>query len=558
LVILLALSVIVGLSMSSATVDQERLLSEFTAETRQQVHASADALSKLDSVHQDMRMLADLVDRSRHAGGPDATTERRVWESAFRALAVVVVHYRVIALVGGDGSLLVQAVDPGEDPDTARTLLPKVEQLGADAASRGVEPLGAPAHLGSRSFLLYATPVPSGGAIVVASDAALLLRTVAWPQVPFGRLFVTDPGGVIWSGCETAQGCALTAPHVVPTSAALSTRSPIRIDAKQAERLGLFSADALWLSEKVARPTGVWTVTWVASTQPILARERSALYRTVTTAVAVAVVVALVGMILLRQQHRADQLANQLQYATAVAKAHELESELVRADRLITVGVMATEIAHEIGTPLGVVRGRAEQVLPLLGEGEGADDLRVVIKQVDHISSTIRQLLDFSRRSPLEARSVSLEVIVDRARELLQLKMEARRLQLQIDLNADLPMLTADPDQLQQVLVNLLLNACDASRPGDTLTVTGRPAPKEMVLIEVADHGCGIPTEHLESIFDPFFTTKPRGEGTGLGLPIAVGIVRNHGGQINLHSVPDEGTTVTVLWPASAPEGANA
>jgi signal transduction histidine kinase len=136
--------------------------------------------------------------------------------------------------------------------------------------------------------------------------------------------------------------------------------------------------------------------------------------------------------------------------------------------------------------------------------------------------------------------------------------MEARHLQLQIDLNDDLPMLTADPDQLQQVLVNLLLNACDASRPGDTLTVTGRPAPKEMVLIEVADHGCGISSEHLESVFDPFFTTKARGEGTGLGLPIAVGIVRNHGGQIDLHSVPDKGTTVTVLWPASAPEGAHA
>ncbi len=92
-----------------------------------------------------------------------------------------------------------------------------------------------------------------------------------------------------------------------------------------------------------------------------------------------------------------------------------------------------------------------------------AEDLGVIIKHIDHISSTIRQLLDFSRRSPLEKRSVALAVIVERTRELLQLKLEARRLQLAIALSEDLPLLTADPDQLQQVLVNLLLNACDAS-----------------------------------------------------------------------------------------------
>jgi signal transduction histidine kinase len=545
------LSLVVGLSMSSATVDQERLLSEFTTEVRQQVHASADALSKLDSVHQDMRMLADLVARSRRAQNRDPATERRVWESAFRALAVVVVHYRIIALVGADGSLAVQAVDPTEDPSTALTLLPRIEGLGAEATMKGAERLGSPELLGTRSFLLYATPVAGGGAIVVASDAALLLRTVAWPQVPFGRLFVTDPAGVTWSGCEAAGGCQVAAPHVVPTPAALSTRSPVHIDAQQASRLGLFPADAIWLSENVARPAGAWSVIWVASTQRMRAREKSALRRTVTTAVAAAIVVALVGVVLLRQQHRTDQLGSQLRYATAMARAHELENQLVRADRLVTVGVMATEIAHEIGTPLSVVRGRAEQVLPVVTDARGVEDLRVVIKQVDHISATVRQLLDFSRRSPLEPLSVSLETIVERARELLQLKLEARGLQMDVRLMDDLPLLTADPDQLQQVLVNLLLNACDASRPGETISVAARCAPKELVLIEVSDHGSGIDAEHLDSVFDPFFTTKPRGQGTGLGLPIAAGIVRNHGGQINIKSVRDEGTTVSVLWPAS-------
>jgi signal transduction histidine kinase len=448
-------------------------------------------------------------------------------------------------------------VDPTEDPGTARELLPRVEALGTKSATTGSESLGAAARSGPRSFLLYATPVASGGAIVVASDAALLLRTVAWPQVPFGRMFVTDPAGVTWSGCETTGGCRLAEAHVIPAPTAFSTRSPVRIDATQASRLGLFPADALWLSERVARPTGAWSVTWVASTQPFNARERSALSRTVTTAVAAAIAVALVGLILLRQQHRADQLTSQLRYATAMAKAHELENQLVRADRLVTVGVMATEIAHEIGTPLGVVRGRAEQVLPVVSDPRGAEDLRVVINQVDHISATIRQLLDFSRRSPLEPRSVSLEMVVERTRELLRLKLEARGLQLEVRLMDDLPSLTADPDQLQQVLVNLLVNACDASRRGDTLSIAARSAPKEMVLIEVSDQGSGIEAEHLDSVFDPFFTTKPRGQGTGLGLPIAAGIVRNHGGQITIKSSPNEGTTVSVLWPASGEEGSD-
>jgi two-component system, NtrC family, sensor histidine kinase HydH len=216
---------------------------------------------------------------------------------------------------------------------------------------------------------------------------------------------------------------------------------------------------------------------------------------------------------------------------------------------------MATEIAHEVGTPLAVVRGRAEQIGRGLDGGAAAEDLAVIIRQVDQISSTIRQLLDFSRRSPLDKRSVALGLVVERTQQLLQLKVEARHLRLQISLSEDLPMLTADPDQLQQVLVNLLLNACDASPAGGRVTLSARPAPNDMVLVEIIDHGIGIAPADLENVFDPFFTTKPRGEGTGLGLSITAGIVRNHAGHIELRSAPDEGTTVTVLWPASPSPG---
>jgi signal transduction histidine kinase len=550
-IVLMALSAIVGLSVSSATVEEERLLGAFTAETRQQVHASAEALSRLDSVHQDMQMLADLVERSRNDHQLDAATERRVWQSAFRALAVVVPQHRIIALVDTRGALDVLAVDPTEKPATPEALLPSVRRLGIEAAEKQAETLGKPVRFGARSFLIYATPVPSGGAIVVASEAAQLLRSVAWPQLPSSRLFVTDPSAVVWSGCETPAGCQVAEAEIVPRSDA--TASPLRLDARQAQRLGLFPAVALCLSERVVGPTGTWTVTWIASTEPINEREQSVLSRIVTTAIAAAVVVAAVGTVLLRQQRRAVALANQLRYAEAKAQARDLENQLVRADRLITVGVMATEIAHEVGTPLAVVRGRAEQVIREVGAGGGGEDLRVIIKQVDQISSTIRQLLDFSRRSAFDKRSVALALIVERTRELLLLKLEARRLQLDVRLHDDLPMLTADPDQLQQVLVNLLINACDASQSGGQVSLSARRAPNDMVRIQVLDRGCGISPEHLAAVFDPFFTTKPRGEGTGLGLSITAGIVRNHAGQIDLRSAPGEGTTVTVLWPASPP-----
>ena len=121
-------------------------------------------------------------------------------------------------------------------------------------------------------------------------------------------------------------------------------------------------------------------------------------------------------------------------------------------------------------------------------------------------------------------------------------------------LGPKLPLLTADSEQLQQVLVNLLLNACDASGPGGRVSVSARPAADNMVLIEVMDHGSGIAPEHVADVFDPFFTTKPRGEGTGLGLSFTAGIVRNHAGLIYLRCTLGHGTTVTVLWPATPPD----
>ncbi|MBZ4421623.1 nitrogen regulation protein NR(II) [Myxococcus sp. RHSTA-1-4] len=237
-----------------------------------------------------------------------------------------------------------------------------------------------------------------------------------------------------------------------------------------------------------------------------------------------------------------------------------LETQLLRAEKLATVGVLAAGIAHEIGTPLGVVRGRAEYVLGKLGpahpQGPG---VAVIIEQIDRVSRTLRQLLDFSRLQATAVRPVALAPIARDVYELLRVEAERRRVSLELDVPDALPPLAADPDQLQQVLVNLALNACDACGPGGQVRLSASPPDGAsagswgLVALTVRDNGCGIPRESLNQVFDPFFTTKKRGQGTGLGLTMVAHVVRNHGGRLELESEPGQGTCVTVLWPAAVP-----
>jgi signal transduction histidine kinase len=550
--VLAILALIVELSVASARREEGRLLDEFTTATRRQAHASAEVLSaRLDALDQDTRVLIDLVERSRHSPEHDPRIERRIAETAFRALVVVVPHYRIISLNRPDGEVEILAVDPTENNPTVDALTPPMQRLARDVSSRRVTAHGEPARFGARSFLLYGTPVKGGGAVVVASDAAMFLAAGSWPSLPVARLFVTDPGGVVWAGCSTPGGCSAADTETVSKYFQTPAPSATQIAPDAADVLGVGRAAAVQVSDALARPTGNWVVTWVASSRAIMDRQAWMLSRVVISAIGAAFAVAGVGFFIMRQQRRAMALEGELRYARAVAAARDLENQLVRAEKLITVGVLSTEMAHEIGSPLAVIRGRAEQVLREVGAGPRAEDLAVIVKHVDNISSTVRQILDFARRPANERRDVSLQHAVDRARELLAWKLDARELSLDVAVQDGLPALMADPDQLQQVLVNLLLNACDASTAGGCIRLEASGADGRMIRIRIVDQGSGIAPQLLQAVFDPFFTTKPRGEGTGLGLPIAASIVRNHGGRIDLASTPGSGTTATVLWPAA-------
>ncbi|GMU06206.1 ATP-binding protein [Corallococcus caeni] len=258
-----------------------------------------------------------------------------------------------------------------------------------------------------------------------------------------------------------------------------------------------------------------------------------------------------------------DGEASTLLVLEDLSNVRMLEDQLLRAEKLATVGVLAAGVAHEIGTPLGIIRGHAEYMLQKVGgvehpQGRG---LSAIVTQIDRVSRIIRQLLDLSRLQPARAGVVPLAPVVRGLQELLDVEAERRRVHFEWDVPERLPCLAADADQLQQVLLNLALNACDACTAGGHVRLSARACAAadagavEQVEIRVQDDGRGIAPEHLHQVFDPFFTTKKRGQGTGLGLSVVAQVVRNHGGQVGVDSEPGRGTVVTLRWPVAAAPG---
>jgi signal transduction histidine kinase len=244
-------------------------------------------------------------------------------------------------------------------------------------------------------------------------------------------------------------------------------------------------------------------------------------------------------------------------------RALDLERQLRHAQTLAVAGRLASGLAHEIGTPLNIISGRAEFVLQGLPPDDARRaELRGIIAQIDRISSVIRSLLDLVRpRRPVVA-PVQVGQVLERCWPLVEHAARRRRVRLEVALAPGLPPFLADGPQLEQVVVNLLMNAFEACDAGDAVRVRAEARARDDepgIAVLVEDEGGGIPADVVARVFEPFFTTKPPGQGTGLGLAIARDIVRDHGGDIAIESRPGEGTTVTVWLPAAgAPRPAGA
>jgi signal transduction histidine kinase len=242
----------------------------------------------------------------------------------------------------------------------------------------------------------------------------------------------------------------------------------------------------------------------------------------------------------------------------AAARVAAIE-QLRHADRLTTVGKLASGIAHELGTPLNIVSGRGYMIAS--GEASGEEikeNARIIMEQSERITRIIRQLLDFARPRPVEKVRTDLHALAAQTVSLLRPMAEKQRVQLAL-LEPETPALVvADPGQVQQVITNLVVNSIQASENGGMVTVgfkresaaegSGEERPPSLCLY-VRDTGQGMDPETRARIFDPFFTTKEVGAGTGLGLSIAYGIVRDHRGWIDVESAPGRGTTISIHLP---------
>jgi signal transduction histidine kinase len=241
----------------------------------------------------------------------------------------------------------------------------------------------------------------------------------------------------------------------------------------------------------------------------------------------------------------------------------DAEARLHHAERLGTVGKLAAGVAHELGTPLSVVGTWGRMIAS--GEAQGDDVVRggqIVADEAAAMTHIIRQLLDFARRRPPQRGEVDAEVLLATTIRLLGTLAAQRMVPLQHRPAAPCPVL-ADAVQLQQVLANLVMNALQASAPGQPVElwvtrearlapadVDGSPAPRDWVVLHVQDHGAGIAPSVLPHVFEPFFTTKEIGEGSGLGLSVSWSLVRDHGGWIAASSEGTVGTHFAVYLPA--------
>jgi two-component system NtrC family sensor kinase len=238
------------------------------------------------------------------------------------------------------------------------------------------------------------------------------------------------------------------------------------------------------------------------------------------------------------------------------------EAEVARGEKLASIGQLAAGIAHELNNPLTGVLTFTHLLRKKMPDGsQDAEDLDLVIRETKRCAAIIRRLLDFAREKVPEKALVNLNGLIEETVRFVERSAALQRIEITMDLDPDLPPLFVDADLIKQVLMNILVNAQQAIEEHGKIVVEscvrkGRRLPgtatEPMPVVEIAisDTGCGIPKVNLQRIFDPFFTSKEVGKGTGLGLSVSYGIVRSHGGEIEVESTEGEGTTFRIYLPA--------
>ncbi len=356
-------------------------------------------------------------------------------------------------------------------------------------------------------------------------------------------LFVLPPG----ASMRALDGGVVRSPPL--EQAVTRGASTLRLSRPEAAEVGLPERTSVaGIASVDVGEQGRWSVVTVASAARERDRQKRAVWRLVLGVLMASGLVVAFGGAALRRQRKQLELQRELAVAEAQRERNE---ELLRAERVATMGTFALGIAHEVSTPLGVIVGRAEQ---LLGRAQGDERLgrsaQAILNQADRIQHIVRRFLDMARGRPPSMEQADPAQIVRAAVSAVGHRFARARVRLDADIPPTMPLVQCDRDLLEHAIVNLLLNACEACQPGGHVSLTAR-ADAGQVGFVVVDDGTGISPEDAARATEPFFTTKADGTGTGLGLAIASEIVKSHRGELATgpNQVEGKGTRARIEIP---------
>jgi two-component system NtrC family sensor kinase len=381
-----------------------------------------------------------------------------------------------------------------------------------------------------------------------APPADLLAAVRAIEQKGLVRVLLARPGG---SDLVGSDGSVVVSTTI--TRALDQGQRSLRLQRAEAAALALPARTAVAGLHRVeGAELGRWGVAVIATARAERDREVRAQWRLVLGVTVASGLVLAFGGLAMRKQRKELELGHQL-VLTQIRT--ERDERLVRADKLATMGALATGIAHEVSTPLGVILGRAEQLLPKQLDDRARRAVEIISDQTERIFAVIRGFLGLARGGQPALQRCDPAVLAQAATGLVEHRFDKGQIRLHVELDPDLPKVDCDARLFEQVLVNLLLNACDACSEGGKVALSVHGDGQRVAFV-VSDDGVGISQEVAERATEPFFTTKPEGKGTGLGLAIANEIVKHHRGTLTLSPGADgRGTRVCVELPTAGHNG---
>ena len=350
-------------------------------------------------------------------------------------------------------------------------------------------------------------------------------------------VFVRDAGGAL----RTGDGQPVASPELV--AAIAHNARTLRLAPAAAAALGLPERTAM---VGIARDAAGRIVAVASSAEHQRDRDRAGRMRVLMSMLLAALVVSAFAAVIWRQQRSEAELARELAVAET---ARSRDADLDRLSRAATMAALGSGVAHELSTPLGVIVGRAEQLLARAGGDErSAKNAQAILDQADHITAVVRGLLGLARGAPIALQQVEARALVRDAAALVEHRFQRASVHLLPVVGANLPPVRCEPLLFKHALVNLMLNACDAAPAKSTVRIDVHADASEIAFV-VTDDGEGITPRDAARAIEPFFTTKPAGEGTGLGLAIANEIAKTHRGSLSIAPRAPRGTRACIRIP---------